>query len=153
VGGFPGTAVDRFSNLPIGVIVSVPFLPGKGPFPDQRSLEFGRRPENMQQKSRSGVLLIRVEILRSRDEPNSPARKCLDIVQTVHQGTPKAVQFPDQKAVEFSRLGVLHETVQPWPAGLSTADYVLVGFGNCPALTRGVFLLLPKLKFGILIGC
>ena len=52
----------------------------------------------MEQKPGGGVLDIGIESLGDGDEPDAVVFQESDIVQAVHQGPAKAIQFPDQQA-------------------------------------------------------
>lgn len=85
------------------------------------------------------------------DKPNAVLLQGADVVQAVHQGAAKPVQFPDQETIEFPCLGVLHQTIAVRPSGLGPAHDVLVGFHDAPALAFSVGLEFPDLPFTVLI--
>ena len=92
--------------------------------------------------------MVGVQVLGNRDEPDATSFKLLDIVQAIHQGAPEPVQLPHEQAIEFPCRGILHQPVEPRPAGLGTAHDVLVRLGDLPPLAGSVFLKVAELKVG-----
>ena len=73
------------------------------------------------------------EALGDGYEADSVVLQESDVVQAVHEGPAKTVQFPDQQAGELPCPYVRHKAVQPWSAGLGSADGVMVGGYDFPA--------------------
>jgi len=145
------TAVDGLARLAPLVVLPVARPTRMGTLRDQGPLQFRRRPQDVKQEPRGGVLLVRVQALGDCDETDPAVLQRVDAVDEVDQGTPEAVQFPAQDAVELPVAGVRHQPVKSGASGLGSAHYVLVGACDVPALAEGVVPEFPQLEFTVLV--
>jgi len=87
--------------------------------------ELGCCAQDMEQKPGCRILHVGVEALGDGDEPDTVILQELNAVQAVHQGTPEAVQFPDQEALKRvdPAVALRHGIAVPQSARSSAAGW------------------------------
>ena len=91
-------------------------------------------------------MLVGVDGLGGGDEADPAVVQLFDLVETVEQGAPEAIQLPYTDGIERPAVGIRHEAVQVRALRLGAADDVGVGGGDLPALAVTVGAEFPELR-------